>query len=89
MHSQGPLTNVCLLQPASTLRNKSDGWFPNQTFYATETIRLIRAPHASGMDARPVRIHLIIEKIWWTGLAPWEIDFSFAGSLISTFTEET
>ena len=23
--------------------------------------------------------------IWWTGLAPWEFDFSFPGSLTSTF----
>jgi len=23
--------------------------------------------------------------IWWTGLAPWEFEFPFPGSLISTF----
>ena len=23
--------------------------------------------------------------IWWTGLAPWEFEFSFSGSLTSTF----
>ena len=28
-----------------------------------------------------VRIHFIIEMIWWTGLAPWEFEFSFPGSL--------
>ena len=32
-----------------------------------------------------VRIHLIIDMIWWTGLTPWELDFSFQGRLISTF----
>ena len=32
-----------------------------------------------------VRIHLIIEMIWWTGLAPWEFEFPCPGSLISTF----
>ena len=28
---------------------------------------------------------VIIEMIWWTSLAPWEFEFPFAGSLISTF----
>ena len=32
-----------------------------------------------------VRIQLIIEMIWWTGLAPWEFEFPFPGSLASTF----
>ena len=30
-----------------------------------------------------VRIHLIIELVWWTGLAPWEFQFPFPGRLIS------
>ena len=34
------------------------------------------------IDNLLVRIHLII---WWTGLAPWEFEFSFPGSLTSTF----
>ena len=32
-----------------------------------------------------VRIHCIIVMIRWTGLAPWEFEFPFPGSLISTF----
>ena len=32
-----------------------------------------------------VRIHFIMVMIWWTGLAPWEVEFPFSGSLISTF----
>ena len=36
------------------------------------------------IDTFLVRIYLIIEMIWWTGLAPWEFDF-FLGSLISSF----
>ena len=32
-----------------------------------------------------VRIHLIIVMIRWTGLAPWEFEFPFPGSLTSTF----
>jgi hypothetical protein len=32
-----------------------------------------------------VRIHFIIEMIWWTCLASWESEFPFPGSLISTF----
>ena len=32
-----------------------------------------------------VQIQLIIEMIWWTGLAPWDFAFPFPGSRISTF----
>jgi len=28
---------------------------------------------------------LVRKMIWWTGLAPWEFEFPFLGSLISTF----
>ena len=37
------------------------------------------------IDNLMVRIHFIIEMIWWTGLAPWEFEFPFPGSLTSTF----
>ena len=40
---------------------------------------------ASFIDNLLVRIHFIIEMIWWTGLAPLEFEFPFPGSLISTF----
>ena len=33
------------------------------------------------VDNLLVRIHFIIEMIRWTGLAPWEFEFSFPGSL--------
>ena len=32
-----------------------------------------------------VRIHVIIKMIRWTGLAPWESEIPFPGSLISSF----
>jgi len=32
-----------------------------------------------------VRIHFIIVMTRWTGLAPWEFEFPFPGSLTSTF----
>ena len=32
-----------------------------------------------------VQIHFIIVMIRWTGLAPWEFEFPFSGSLTSTF----
>ena len=35
-----------------------------------------------------VRIHFIIDLIWWTGLAPYEYEFLFPGSLISIFLEQ-
>jgi len=34
------------------------------------------------IDNLLVRIH---RCFWWTGLAPWEFEFPFPGSLISTF----
>ena len=37
------------------------------------------------IDNLLVRIRLIIEMIWWTGLALWEPEFSFPGSLTCTF----
>ena len=37
------------------------------------------------IDNLLVQIYVIIEMIWWTGLAPWEFEFPFPGSLISTF----
>ena len=39
------------------------------------------------IDNLLVRIHLIMSQMcfWWTGLAPWEFEFPFPGSLISTF----
>jgi len=37
------------------------------------------------IDNLLVRIHFIIEMIWWTGLAPWEFESPFPGSLTYTF----
>ena len=37
------------------------------------------------IDNLLVRIHFIIMMIRWTGLAPWEFEFPFPGSLTSAF----
>jgi len=37
------------------------------------------------IDTILVRNHFIIVMITWTGLAPWESEFSFPGNLASTF----
>jgi len=37
------------------------------------------------VDNLLVRIHVIIVMIRWTGLAPWEFESPFPGSLTSTF----
>ena len=37
------------------------------------------------IDNLLVRIHFIVVMIRWTGLAPWEFEFPFPGSLTSTF----
>ena len=39
------------------------------------------------IDNLLVRIHCIIVMIVWTGLAPWEFELPFPGSLTSTFLE--
>ena len=44
-----------------------------------------RVPSSAGGENLLVRIHLIIVMIRWTGLAPWEFEFPFPGSLTSTF----
>jgi hypothetical protein len=37
------------------------------------------------IDNLLVRIHLVIGMMRWTGLAPWEFEFPFPGSLTSAF----
>ena len=37
------------------------------------------------IDNLLVRMHFVVEIIWWTGLAPWEFQFPFPGNLKSTF----
>ena len=37
------------------------------------------------IDNLLVRLHFIIVMIRWTGIAPWEFEFPFPGSLTSTF----
>jgi len=37
------------------------------------------------IDNLLVQIHFIVVMFRWTGLAPWEFDFPFSGSLTSTF----
>ena len=39
------------------------------------------------IDDLLVRIHLISEMIWWTGLAPWKFEIPFPGSTTSTLQE--
>jgi len=50
-----------------------------------EVLALSQREREYFIDNLLVRIHFIIEMIWWTGLAPWECEFPFPGSLISTF----
>ena len=37
------------------------------------------------IDNLLIRIHFIIVMIRWTGLAPWEFEFPFPGSLTSKY----
>ena len=51
-----------------------------------EKKKKVRAEAERGffIDNLLVRIHFIIVMIRWTGLAPWEFEFPFPGSLPST-----
>ena len=40
------------------------------------------------IDNLLVRVHFIIVMIRWTGLAPWEFEFPFPGSLTSAFLQQ-
>ena len=40
------------------------------------------------IDDLLVRIHFIIDMIWWAGLAPSMFEFPFQGSRVSTFLDE-
>ena len=41
------------------------------------------------IDNLLVRIHFIIRMVKWTGLAPWEFEFLFSGSLTSIFLKKS
>jgi len=50
-----------------------------------ERLNLRKTERKFFIDNLLVRIHFIIVMIRWTGLAPWEFEFPFPGSLTSTF----
>ena len=56
-------------------------------------LHVVQAPVAAGaereffIDNLLVRIYFIIVMMRWTGLAPWEFEVPFPGSLTSTFLE--
>jgi len=41
------------------------------------------------IDNLLVLIHFVVVMIRWTGLAPWEFEFPFPGSLTSNFLAHT
>ena len=53
------------------------------------SIRVVGGERQFLIDNLLVRIHLIVVMIRWTGLAPWECEFPFPGSLVSTFLGPT
>ena len=50
-----------------------------------QPVLVFRKERKSFLDNLLVQIHFIVEMMRWTGLAPWEFEFPFPGSLISTF----
>ena len=51
-------------------------------------IQLVGLEKEFCIDNLLVRIHFIIVMIRWTGLAPWDFEFPFPGSLVSTSLEK-
>jgi len=49
-------------------------------------VRFLEHRERCFIDNLLVRIHFIIAMIRWTGLAPWEVEFPFPGSLTLTNT---
>ena len=52
---------------------------------SARTFVLLRGEREFIIDNLLVQIHFIIVMIKWTGLAPWEFESLFQGSLTSTF----
>jgi len=59
-------------------------WVWRHTLDLSHT-QLRRSERGFFIDNLLVRIHFIIVMTRWTGLAPWEFEFPFPGSLTSTF----
>ena len=53
--------------------------------FVFDEVRACPSRESSFIDNLLVRTHFVIVMIWWTGLASWEFEFPFPGSLISTF----
>ena len=62
---------------------------PKANYFELEPLRSKSVPPPRKreflIDNLLVRSPFINKMIWWTRLAPWEFEFSFPGSLISTF----
>ena len=67
-----PHTHAVSLSPRVYSHHPTPTLSPNSTSLARERELCI--------DNLLVRIHFIIEIIWWTGLAPWESEFPVPGS---------
>jgi len=67
------------------LTNKAGFWRATSWFHFLHGRLGIALEKEFFIDNLLVRIHFIIEMIWRTGLAPWEFEFTFPDSLISTF----
>jgi hypothetical protein len=70
---------ACALLPRSPLRSHTTA--RNECGAGFD----VRVEREFFIDNLLVRIH---RCFWWTGLAPWEFEFPFPGSLISTFLDD-
>jgi len=79
-HKQGEIESPC--RQAATATSRPSGPNSNSVALGFETPA---AEREFLIENLLVRTHCIIGRIWWTGLAPWEFEFPFPGSRISTF----
>ena len=58
---------------------------PHESVYAAVCVGVCSIKGEFFIDNLLVRIHFCIVMMRWTGLAPWEFESSFPGSITSTF----
>jgi len=75
---------MCRVQ-GSRFRVQVSGFRVQGAGFTARVVLLSCSEREFVIDNLLVQIHFINEMIWWTGLAPWEFEFPFAGSLILTF----
>ena len=65
-----PIVATDMVKTGATLISVAQGYDPRDRDFFTGNLLL--------------RIHFVIEMIWWTGLTPWEFELTFPSSFLGT-----